>query len=314
MRDHFADRLIAAIKKTSMPGVVALDPVFERLPASLKKGVGAGNRSGELAAITTFCRESIPLFAEHLPAVKINSAYFERYQAGGVAAYHAMIAEAHRHGLITIGDVKRGDVGHTADQYATAHIAAHADTRIDDGIPDSITINGYFGWDGVKPFSEAAIAAGRGIFVLVRTSNESAGTVQDVVTSDGRKVHELVAGLVTGWAAEPHAVGASGYSAIGAVVATRNAKDAARLRELMPQSIFLVPGYGAQGGTAEALRPYFKSDGGGAIIAAGRSVIFAHETPAYATRFGDDWKSCIDAACRDFKADLQRVWPASGKV
>ncbi len=314
MRDNFADRLVAAIKKSSMPGVVALDPVFERLPAALKQGVAKGDRSGELSAITTFCRESLPIFAKHIPVVKINSAYLERYYAEGITAYHAMIAEARRLGMLTIGDVKRGDVGHTADQYAAAHIAMHDDARMDNGIPDSITINGYFGWDGVKPFSEAALAAGRGIFVLVRTSNESAATVQDVVTSDGRKVHELVASLVARWAAEPHAVGASGYSSIGAVVATRNAKDAAQLRELMPQSIFLVPGYGAQGGTADALRPYFKPDGGGAIIAAGRSVIFAYETPAYAAKFGGDWKGCIDAACRDFKADLQRVWPATGKV
>lgn len=314
MKSHFADRLNAAINKTGMPGVVALDPVFERLPASLKKGVRGGDRSGELSAITTFCRESIPIFAEHLPAVKINSAYFERYQAAGVAAYHALVAESRRNELITIGDVKRGDVGHTADQYAAAHIAAHPDPRINDGIPDSITINGYFGWDGVKPFSEAAVAGGRGVFVLVRTSNESAATVQDVVTADGRKVHELVAGLVARWAADRHAIGSSGYSAIGAVVATRNAQDAARLRELMPQSIFLVPGYGAQGGTAEALKPYFKSDGSGAIIAAGRSVIFAHEAPAHAAKLGDDWKSCIEAACRDFKADLRRVWPATAKV
>lgn len=314
MRDHFADRLIAAIKSTGMPGVVALDPVFERLPAALRKDVAAGDRSGELSAITHFCREAMPLFAQHLPTVKINSAYFERYHAAGVAAYYALIAEAHRQGLLTIGDVKRGDVGHTADQYAAAHVAQNNDSRIDDGIPDSITINGYFGWDGVKPFSEAAISGGRGLFVLVRTSNESAATVQDVVTADGRKVHELVAGLVARWAAEAQTVGASGYSAIGAVVATRNARDAAQLRELMPQSIFLVPGYGAQGGTAEALKPYFKSDGGGAIIAAGRSVIFAHESPQHAARFGSDWKACIDAACVEFKADLRQVWPASPKV
>jgi len=314
VREHFADRLIHAIKSTSMPAVVALDPVYERLPAALRKDIAPGDRTGELSAITHFCREAIPVFAQHLPAVKINSAYFERYHAAGVAAYYAMIAEAHRHKLITIGDVKRGDVGHTADQYAAAHIAEHRDPRVDSGIPDSITINGYFGWDGVKPFSEAAIAGGRGLFVLVRTSNESSATVQDVVTADGRKVHELVAGLVARWAGESATIGTAGYSSIGAVVATRQAKDAARLRELMPQSVFLVPGYGAQGGTAEALKPYFKADGGGAIIAAGRSVIFAHETPAYASRFGADWKACIDAACADFKADLQRVWPGSGQV
>lgn len=314
MKPNFADRLSNAIDRARMPGVVALDPVFERLPAVLRAGVKPGDKNGELSAITTFCRESLPIFANHLPAVKINSAYFERYRGSGVAAYHALVAESRRQGLLTIGDVKRGDVGHTADQYAAAHITHCADSRVDDGIPDAITISGYFGWDGVKPFSEAALAGGRGLFVLVRTSNESAATVQDIVTQDGRKVHEVVAELVAKWAADSAAIGSSGYSSIGAVVATRNAKDAARLRELMPKSIFLVPGYGAQGGTAESLRPYFKADGGGAIIAAGRSVIFAHDVKAYAGRFGDDWMACVDAACGDFKSDIQRVWPGASRV
>lgn len=296
-----------------MPGVVALDPVFERLPAMWREIAGDGSAGAELSAIEGFCRESISIFARHLPAVKINSAYFERYRGLGIYVYHRLVVMARSMGMIVIGDVKRGDVGHTADQYAAAHVARVSDEKTDAGQPDAITINGYFGWDGVKPFSRAALAAGRGVFVLVRTSNESAATVQDVVTQDGRKVHEVVAGLVSNWAAEPDAMGASGYSSIGAVVATRNAADAARLRESMPKSIFLVPGYGAQGGTADDLRPYFKPDGGGAIIAAGRSVIFAHENPAYSERFGGDWKACVDAACRDFKSDIQRVWPGASR-
>src|SRR5215510_8017344 len=117
--------------------------------------------------------------------------------------------------------------------------------------PDAVTVNGYFGSDGVRPFIEAARAEAKGLFLLVRTSNESAAEFQDIPTSDGRRIHEVMASLVAGWAREPGMVGSRGYSSVGAVVSTRDTDSARRLRELMPQSIFLVPGYGAQGMTAE---------------------------------------------------------------
>jgi orotidine-5'-phosphate decarboxylase len=205
-----------------------------------------------------------------------------------------------------IGDVKRGDVGHTAEMYATAHL----EEPVDDGnVPDAITIGGYFGRDGAAPFIESAKRQGRGVFVLVRTSNPSAAVIQDAAMSDGRRVHELVAAEVARWATESGTIGRNGYSAVGAVVATRNAVDAAKLRALLPQSWLLVPGYGAQGGRAEDFAPYFKADGSGALIAAGRSVIFAYIIVHQYAASGSNWQACIEQACKEFVADLERVVP-----
>ena len=308
---NFADRLNDAVARRRMPGVVNLDPVYEKLPAVLRQDAEAGgpaDAAPALRAIERFGQGVIEAIAPHVPAVKINSAYFEVYRGAGLDAYFRLVGLARQAGLVVIGDVKRGDVGHTADQYAEAHVARPRRAGLNDAdVPDAITINGYFGADGVRPFTTAALAAGRGVFVLVRTSNESAATVQDLTTDGGRKVHDRVAGLVAAWAEDPASIGSSGDSSIGAVVATRDPADAARLRAAMPRSIFLVPGYGAQGGTADELRPYFKPGGRGAIIAAGRSVIFAHEDAAHRGRLGDDWRACVGAACAAFRADIQRA-------
>jgi len=144
---------------------------------------------------------------------------------------------------------------------------------------------------------------GRGVFVLVRTSNPSAAAIQDVPTDDGRRMHDVIAGQVAAWAADVRTIGRRGYSSVGAVVATRNPTDAARLRVAMPHSMFLVPGYGAQGATADDVRPSFRQDGTGAIVAAGRSIIYAGE---HAT--GDQaWTASVSAACEAFVLDLRRA-------
>lgn len=296
----FADRLVAAIREKKTPAVVAIDPVFERLPPAVTAGRATADPSAELAAILDFCRELIRVVAPLVPAVKVNSAYFEPYRGPGIDAYYDVVRVARRSGLLVIGDVKRGDVGHSAAQYARAHLtctpAAGGD---DEAVPDAVTISGYLGADGARPFIEAARTGGRGVFVLVRTSNPSAAAIQDVVTSDGRKVHEIVASQVAAWAAESDTLGDSGYASIGAVVATRDPADAARLRRIMPRSIFLVPGYGAQGGTAQDVRAYFNDDGLGAIVTAGRSVIYAHQQSNAVP-----WTAAVERACRDLIAAL----------
>ncbi len=302
MTASFADRLLQAVRDKAAPAAVALDPVLDRLPAGIS-GESAPDR------VLAFGRRVIEAVALIVPVVKINIAYFEVLGPTGVRVYHDLIADASRKGLIVIGDVKRGDVGHTAELYAQAHLGGGGDLGSKAGLPDAITVSGYFGRDGVAPFIEIARPEGRGIFVLVRTSNPSAAEIQDVEARDGKKLHEHVAACVARWAADSDTIGRCGYSAVGAVVATRDAADAARLRDAMPRSIFLVPGYGAQGGRAEDFRPYFKPDGTGAIVAAGRSIIFAHERPEYRDRFDDDWQACIAHACKEFVADLRRVIP-----
>lgn len=313
MPRNFADRLLQAISEKKTPAVVALDPVYEHLPEELREDPAwndADDAEAALGAILEFCRRVIRVTAPLIPAIKINSAYFERYFGEGVDAYFQVVEEAHAHGLLVIGDVKRGDVGHTAEMYADGHLANVEFIDMEDrAMPDAVTLNGYFGLDGVKPFLEVAASQGKGAFVLVRTSNPSAAAVQDAVLADGRKVHETVAELVAQWAADARLVGESGFSSIGAVTATRNPADAARLRLLMPRSILLVPGYGTQGGTAEDFVPYFTTDGRGAIVAAGRSVIFAFEQAKYAEALGGQWEPCIEQSCHDMIADLARVIP-----
>ena len=292
MTTHFADRLLEAIATKGSPVCVGLDPVYERLPEKIRKKF-AGDFAGQAEAVKTFCLTLLELVAPYVPAVKPQSAYFEMYGWLGVAAYEECVAKAHDLGLVVIGDVKRNDIGSTAAAYAQGHL------NNGPGSPDSVTVNGYLGSDGIKPFLSQATPAGKGLFVLVRTSNPSARELQDLVTQGGgRKVYEHVADLVASLGAG--SVGASGYSNVGAVVGATYPDEARALRELMPQQIFLVPGYGAQGGTAADAAASFK-DGTGAIVNASRSVIFAYNEKPCA---GTDWKQAIDLAAREFANDI----------
>jgi orotidine-5'-phosphate decarboxylase len=309
--DNFADRLLLAVAEKKTPAVIALDPVYARLPAEIAEHRDLNDETDSeaaLDAILEFGRNVIRAVAPLVPAIKINSAFFEQYYSEGIEGYYELVQEAASAGLLVIGDVKRGDVGHTAEAYARAHLADSEFVNLPDQIaPDAVTVNGYTGSDGLRPFFDTATSAGKGVFVVVRTSNEGAAEFQDVATADGRKVHEVMAGLVAQWASERGRVGMRGYSSVGAVVSTKDAATAKRLREFMPQSILLVPGYGTQGLTAEMCAPFFKSDGSGALVVAGRSVIYAYEQTRYLEMYASEWKKCVEQACRDFVAELARV-------
>lgn len=312
-RQCFADRLIDAIRARGTGATVNLDPVQSSLPKCYEAANAESHRISASAVVRDvhdYSLRVIRAIAPLVPVVKLNIAYFERFYGAGLDAYFDLIRQARDLGMIVIGDCKRGDVGHTAKMYAHGQLADSPFNDADShAAPDAVTISGYFGIDGVKPFLEVCEAEGKGVFVLVRTSNESAAVVQDVGLSNGGTVSEMMASHVAGWAANSPTIGVKGYSGIGAVVATRHAQDAMRLRGLMPRSFFLVPGYGAQGGKAEDFVPYFKPDGTGALVAAGRSVIFAFGQETYRSRHGDDWESCVRAACLDFVKDLSRVAP-----
>lgn len=298
MTDHFADRLVLAVRDKGAPACVGIDPVCERLPESLRPT--RPDAGAAAAALHEFGRRVIDVVAAHVPAVKINAAYFERYRAAGVDAYFALVQHAADRGLIVIGDAKRGDVGHTAELYALAGLADHPDAGRG---PDAITVASYFGIDGVKPFLEICRTQHKGVFVLVRTSNPSAAGVQGIVDANGTMVSERVAALVAGWASAEGLVGTGGYSAVGAVVSPRDVAETRRLRALMPRSIFLVPGYGAQGVPADALTACFNDDGLGAIVNASRSVIYAYEGAGGET----SWESSVERACRALVADVRRA-------
>jgi len=291
MPEHFADRLLEAIRQKGSPVCVGLDPVYDRLPDALK---GEDDDVVEqLDQIEAFCLQLLELVAPFVPAIKPQSAYFEVFGSEGVSVYEACVERAHSLGMVVIGDVKRNDIGSTAQAYAAGHLRPD-----DEFCVDAVTVNGYLGSDGIKPFIDQATPAGKGLFVLVRTSNPSARELQDL-TADGKKIYEHMAALVASLGSA--SVGACGYSNVGAVVGATYPDEARALRQIMPQQIFLVPGYGAQGGTAADAAASFKPDGTGAIVNASRSVIFAHKEKKYA---GMDWKLAIQAAAKDFAADI----------
>jgi len=326
--EHFADRLMAAIAAKKTPACVGFDPLVDRLPPQLRIPAGA-DLAAKADAILAFGRGVIAAVADYVPALKINVAFFEPYHEPGLRAYTTLIREARAAGLIVIGDVKRADIGHTSGQYAAAYLAPSPDDPPGAALADAITINPYFGSEGVAPFIDAAREHGRGVFVLVQTSNESAVEVQGLQVSGGLTVCQEVGRLVERWAtgnASPQArrsdvsvgdssptgasaaglVGACGYSCVGAVVSPRDLESTVHIRELMPHCIFLVPGFGAQGRTADEVAKCFKPDGTGALVTASRSVILAHENARHRAA-GSAWQDAVRAACRDFVASLRAV-------
>jgi len=309
---HFADRLIERIRQKGTPACVGLDPVYSHLPADIAEQRELNDETdveASLDAVLEFCRRIIGMVAPLIPAVKINSAFFERYYWDGIEGYYDLVQEAAAAGLIVIGDIKRGDIGHSSGSYAKAHLSDPDFATLDDLVaPDAVTVNPYFGIDGIRPFLETARESGdKGLFALVQTSNESAADVQGLTLEGGMTVGERVGVLVNAWAGDEGLMGSSGYSCLGAVVSPRDPASTTKLRALMPNCIFLVPGFGAQGRTAEQIKPCFKADGTGALVNASRSVIYAYEDMKYLEMYTSEWEKCVEHACRDFVAVLKTV-------
>jgi orotidine-5'-phosphate decarboxylase len=240
-----------------------------------------------------------------VPAVKINIAFFEKYLWEGLETYYSLISEGDELGLEIIGDVKRGDIGHTAEAYAAAHLENPELAGLEDNLaPDAITVNGYTGTDGIEPFADMADKQGKGIFVLVRTSNPSAAAIQDFTDADGQTMYEKLAEIVAEIANKDERIGNYGYSNVGMVVGGTAPKVTTALRQKYDKVWFLVPGYGSQGAEPADCVRFCKPDGTGALINASRSIIYAYEKPKYKEQFGDDWKRCIEQAVIDAKVDL----------
>ena len=310
MTELFADRLLAAIAAKRAPICVGIDPIFEMFPEAVA-GRGAARNANDAQAVVDaifkFTTAVLKVVAPHVPCVKFQSAYFEKYLWEGVEAYYSLIQEARELGLVVIGDVKRGDIGSTAEAYAAAHLSEPLLHEHDDVVtPDAITVNPMLGTDTLKPFVDAARANDKGLFVLVRTSNPGSAETQDVKLADGRTWSEALADLLRPVAAQEGLVGAGGFSSVGAVVGATQPQTMVSLRERLPQSLFLLPGYGAQGATADMTRAAFR-DGKGALVSASRSILYAHRDKRYAERFGDDWERCVEQATLDMKADLAAV-------
>jgi orotidine-5'-phosphate decarboxylase len=290
MTANFADRLLAAIDTKHAPVCVGIDPVYDKLPDVLKT---AGDEAGQVRAVETFCMTVLERVAPHVPAVKPQSAYFEALGPAGVKLYFDVCRTARELGLLVIGDVKRNDIGSTATAYAQGHL-------LREDAPDCVTVNGYLGRDGLDPFIEAATATGKGLFILVRTSNPSGADLQDLEDASGVKLYETMAKYVASLDT-PETLGESGFSCIGAVVGATWPTQAAELRGMMPRQLFLVPGYGAQGATARDCAASFDASGRGAIVNASRSVLYAFAKGPLA---GMDWADAVEQASKDLGADI----------
>jgi len=270
-----------------------------------------------ILAFEEFNRRVIDAVAEHAVAVKCQIAFYEMWGLLGLTAYCNTLDYAREVGIPVIGDVKRNDIGSTAGAYASAHLGTpekkedetddeDQGSMPDELVADAITINPYFGSDGVKPFLTCAAESGRGLFALVKTSNPSAGDIQDLRTQHG-PVYERIGALVEKWGEDY--VGDSGYSLLGAVVGATYPQTLQVLREVMPHTFFLVPGVGAQGASAADAAAAFDRNGGGAIVNSSRGIIYAYDRDPYIDRYGmSHWTDAIKAAARDTQ---RKLWEAT---
>ncbi len=275
----FINKLIEGIKEKKSPIVVGLDPRIELIPGVVtNKYYERYGKSFRAAAeaILEFNMEIIDKVYDIIPGVKPQIAFYEKYGIEGLKAYNETCKYASKKGLLIVGDIKRGDIGSTSKAYSDAHLGR---TEVEGEYlrafySDSITVNPYLGDDCLKEFVEDIEKYERGMFVLVKTSNPSSSQLQDLVVN-GKKIYEIVGEMVSGWSRKH--LGEYNYSSIGAVVGATYPEEAKNLRALMKESYFLVPGYGAQGGTAEDVIHSFNEDGLGAIVNSSRGILYAYK-------------------------------------
>ncbi len=284
MAENFADRLMAAIEEKNSRVCVGIDPVFGRLPAHLMVELvepGWYSEDDVLKVVRAFCEAILASVARAAVAVKFNSAFFEALSPRGPELLYHLITRSTRLGLLTVVDAKRSDISSTAKAYASGGFSQYLPEAMRP--PDAVTVGPWLGSDGVLPFVEQAGQLGAGVFVLVKTSNPSSAEIQDL-EAGGKAIYVHVAELVNGWGEE--LVGECGYSSVGAVVGATYPEQLAELREVMPRTPFLVPGYGAQGGGPEDVVGAFDDNGLGAIVNSSRGIIYAYQDERYADDFG----------------------------
>ena len=274
------DKLIENTIRTKNPSVVGLDPDIGKIPACYKINAKSNDPFEAVAnVIYAWGRDVIDAVEGLVPAVKPQMAFYEKYGSRGVAAFEKTVVYAKAKGLVVIEDAKRNDIGNTAAAYADGHLGCVElldGSRAPSFDADFLTVTPFLGSESLRPFIDVCQKNGKGVFILVKTSNASSGEMQDVVMSDGVTISESIARYVSKWA--DTCLGGHGYSSIGAVVGATYPEEAASLRRLMPRSYFLVPGYGAQGGGAKDVLPCFNEDGLGAVVNSSRGVLYAHMT------------------------------------
>jgi len=304
----FPDRLAAAVRRCGNPVLVGLDPREKMLPPGMLPEARETRQQAAAEAFLAFCRRVIDVVGPLVPAVKPQAAFFEQLGPPGMSALAQVIAYAREGGLLVILDAKRGDIGSTAEAYASGLIGPKGQSPWG---ADALTVNPYLGADSIAPFVRMAGQRGGGVFVLVKTSNPGGGMFQDLL-ADGRPLYRHVGEHVEELAART--AGKCGYGLVGAVVGATYPAQLSELRAAMAHCWFLVPGFGAQGGAAADTAAAFDPSGTGAIVNSSRGIIFAHARSPYAERYGPSrWQEAVEAATRDMIEQLRAETPA-GKL
>lgn len=295
---HFADRVLATIEAKRSHVVLGLDPDYAALPPAVRDKHEALDYQDEFDRAAGACREFLLTLLSELVhevvAVKPQLAYFEALGAPGYALYLEVVKAALSLGYVVIADAKRGDIGSTAEAYARAHLEVAG--------ADAVTVNPWFGSDGLEPFLRRAREEGKGVFVLVKTSNATSAEIQDQELADGDLVYERIAGLLRGWAAGTR--GERGYASVAAVVGGTHPAQAAALRAALPGILFLVPGYGAQGARATDLARVFDRNGTGILVNSARAILYAYRVRSA------PW---VEAARQEAESMRAALWRAAGR-
>lgn len=303
------NRLVKEIQKKNAPIVVGLDPTMKFIPGYIKENafsVYGETLQGAGEAIWQFNKGIVDAVYDLIPAVKPQIAMYEQFGIEGMIAYKKTVDYCKSKGLVVIGDIKRGDIGSTSAAYAVGHIGK---VSVGSAVfapfdEDFVTVNPYLGTDGVKPFIDVCAEEKKGIFVLVKTSNPSSGEFQDrpIADADNRPLYEIVGQKVDEWGKS--CMGEK-YSYVGAVVGATYPEMGKVLRDIMPNSLILVPGYGAQGGKGADLVHFFKADGSGAIVNSSRGIIAAYQSEKYKERFSEkEYADAARAAVIEMKEDI----------
>lgn len=299
------NKLVEKIKKTKAPIVVGLDPMLSYVPKHIiQKSYEAYGETlkGAADAVWQFNKGIIDHVYDLIPAVKPQIALYEQLGVEGMQVFQKTIDYCHEKDLVVIGDVKRGDIGSTSAAYATAHLGkvTVGSKKYSAFNEDFATVNPYFGIDGVQPFLDVCKQEQKGLFILVKTSNPSSGEFQDRLI-DGRPLYEYVGEKVSEWGAQHMG---EDYSYIGAVVGATYPQAGKMMRKVMPKTLILVPGYGAQGGKGADLIHYFNEDGLGAIVNSSRGIIAAYKQEQYARFSPENYADASRQATLDMIADI----------
>lgn len=311
----FFKRLEVELKSKKNPLCVGLDPRFGNLPPEIRAATDTSDPESIANSFETFCKSIIDVVADLVPIVKPQIAFFEVLGWHGLRALGNIVQYARGKDLLVVMDAKRGDIGSTAQAYAQTFLGQ---TKFGESIissslqSDALTINPYLGDDSLKPFIDLAVENNAGLFLLVKTSNPGGKMIQDLIAesdSQSRKIYQVIAEFVQDQNAlsDPECE----YGPIGSVVGATYPEELSELRALMPNSWFLIPGFGAQGGKAKDIAGGFDANGLGAIVNSSRGINFAYENEKYAQL--PNWQDAVRQATEDSIEQLREHTPA-GKL